>query len=68
MKDFLLGIISISLTVLIYEGVTTRMGFNYELFSDEFNFLSLLIDIGIYAAIFMPIYIVTKKVIFRKVN
>ncbi|RDW16738.1 hypothetical protein CWR45_14015 [Oceanobacillus chungangensis] len=68
MKDFTLGMISILLTVLTYEGVTALIGFNYHLFSDEFNLSSLLVDIGLFVAIFMPIYFVVKKVIFRKAN
>ncbi|MEI5908902.1 hypothetical protein WAK64_17775 [Bacillus spongiae] len=68
MKGFILGIISVFLTVIIHEGVLSLIGFNYALFSDEFNFLSLLVDLGLFVAIFMPIYLVAKKFIFRKAH
>ncbi|MBM7602858.1 hypothetical protein JOC75_000828 [Metabacillus crassostreae] len=68
MKDFILAIITISLTVMIYNGFTTLVGFNYEIFSDKFNLLLALIDLGIWIVIFLPISKLSKKVILGEDN
>ncbi|MDQ0232666.1 hypothetical protein [Metabacillus malikii] len=65
MKDFLVGLISILVTVLIYEALTTLIGFTYNVFSDKFNFTSLLIDMGLFIIIFMPVYFAAKKIISK---
>ncbi|TXC85825.1 hypothetical protein FS935_19460 [Metabacillus litoralis] len=68
MKDFILGIITISLTVIIYNGFTTLVGFHYEIFSDKFNLLLALIDLGIWMVIFLPIYKLSKKLLLKEEN
>ncbi len=68
LKDFILGIITISFTVIIYNGLTSLVGFNYEIFSDRFNLLLSLIDLGIWMVIFLPIYKLSKKLIVREEN
>ncbi|MDL4839871.1 hypothetical protein [Aquibacillus rhizosphaerae] len=61
MKETATGIISIILTILIHEWVTALLNLEYNLFSDEFNLVSACLDLGIWLAIFTPIYFVIKK-------
>lgn len=53
---------------MIYNGFTTLVGFNYEIFSDKFNLLLALIDLGIWIVIFLPISKLSKKVILGEDN
>ncbi|RKQ30013.1 hypothetical protein D8M06_16740 [Oceanobacillus halophilus] len=66
MKRFVSVTIMIVLTSLIHEWATARMDFEYNMFSDSFNLLSWSLDLGIWLVIFIPIYFVFKKVIFKK--
>lgn len=66
LKETISGIITVILTVLIHEWATDYFGFEYNMFSDELNLLSVCLDLGIWLAVFLAIYFVIKMVLKKR--
>lgn len=58
---FIAMLITVLSTVTIYNWVTASFHLDYNMFSDEFNLSLVFIDFVIWAAIFIPILYVLKK-------
>jgi hypothetical protein len=65
MKGYMVNLLTIVIVIILYEGMLNLIGLNYQWFSDEFNFLLLMIDMGIFIALFVPIYMVLRKVVIK---
>jgi hypothetical protein len=65
MKEALVAFATIFLAAIIYEKITSLIGLDYRLFQDEFNLLLLLADLGIFVALFVPIYTILKKLVLK---
>lgn len=63
MKEFLVGFISIFLSGVLTEKVTGFLGFEYNLFTEEFNLLLLIADMGIFVGLFVPIHYGVKRLV-----
>jgi hypothetical protein len=65
MKGYMVNLLTIVIVIILYEGILNLIGLNYQWFSNEFNFLLLMIDMGIFIALFVPIYRVLRKVVIK---
>jgi hypothetical protein len=65
MKGYMVNLLTIVIVIILYEGILNLIGLNYQWFSNEFNFLLLMIDMGIFIALFVPIYMVLRKVVIK---
>ncbi|MGF2616146.1 hypothetical protein FZC84_10670 [Rossellomorea vietnamensis] len=65
MKEFLAAFLTIFLVGILSEKITDLIGFQYRVFSDEFNLWLLLADLGIFVALFIPIFALFKRLIVR---
>ncbi|MEL3973212.1 hypothetical protein AAEO50_13070 [Rossellomorea oryzaecorticis] len=63
MKGYMVNLLTLVIVIILYEGILNLIGLNYQWFSSEFNFLLLMIDMGIFIALFVPIYRVLRKVV-----
>jgi putative effector of murein hydrolase len=65
MKGYKVNLLTIVIVIILYEGILNLIGLNYQWFSNDFNFLLLMLDMGIFIALFVPIYIVLRKVVSK---
>jgi hypothetical protein len=65
MKGYMVNLLTIVIVIIFYEGILNLIGLNYQWFSNEFNFLLLMIDMGIFIALFVPIYMFLRKVVIK---
>jgi hypothetical protein len=65
MKGYMVNLLTIVIVIILYEGILNLIGLNYQWFSNDFNFLLLMLDMGIFIALFVPIYIVLRKVVSK---
>jgi hypothetical protein len=65
MKGYMVNLLTIVIVIIFYEGILNLIGLNYQWFSNEFNFLLLMIDMGIFIALFVPIYMFLSKVVIK---
>ncbi|MGM0845605.1 MAG: hypothetical protein ACQEUT_11555 [Bacillota bacterium] len=68
MKEFLAAFVTIFLVGILAEKINNIIGLNYRVFSDDFNLWLLLADLGIFLALFMPIFSLFKKLIVRRLQ
>ncbi|SHG36389.1 hypothetical protein [Ornithinibacillus halophilus] len=66
MKNILLNIVILIVTITIHSGITALYDFDYNLFRDGFDLIMLLKDLGLFLVIFVPIYIITRKLFLKK--
>ncbi|KMM39282.1 hypothetical protein [Guptibacillus hwajinpoensis] len=65
MKEFIAIVVTVIATNRITEQVYEKMNFHYNWFEDRFSLKSLLMDLGIYFIIGVPIYLIVEMLIDR---
>ncbi|WP_404452027.1 hypothetical protein LG329_17000 [Virgibacillus necropolis] len=68
MKELIIIFISLFISEIVSDWIHSLVGLDYNWFTDKFDLLLLLADFSIFLVIYVPIYLILKRLINRKGN
>lgn len=65
LNNFWLIFISVFLTNITNKWITAKLGFDYNIYQDGFNLLSVIVDFASFMLIYLIYYFIMKKLFVR---